>query len=556
MKNDTGDFELPLKFAVICDGDRLQRWQYRCVEDLVSSGTARPVLLLIGPNPKPFTGLFKRVSRVTRGGPAESVVIGGVLQDLPRVELEKARDSGQRITEEATASIRERELDFILSFSGAANGLTSLAAYGVWQFEFGDGQRFRGGPPGFWEVYRNAPVSGAMLVRLTDDPDVIIPLRRGSVRTRQFSYAGNRDQLLTRFTHWPAQVCREVAAGEAAVLNSQPLRLCSPPNAAPGDLRVILFGLRLAWFLLTRGARSWFNHDHWNIGIIDQPIEELLDPGIPRKPVRWLPAPPRGEFVADPFGVVREGRLTVFCEHLDYNGDATGTILTIDPDTRSEMPVSIGPQPRVHLSYPNVFEHEGRMYCIPETGAAHEVALYELQRYPDRWVKACTLIQNVSVADSTVFQHDGRWWLTAASDPGGAHLGTDLCVWYAPELRGPWTPHASNPVKTDVGSARPAGAVFKVNGALYRPAQDSSLTYGQRVVINRLVCLTPQSFLEEPVSYVEPDPRGPYPDGLHTLNGVASITLVDGKRLAFAPREFARMMGRMIRRRLRMRGRH
>jgi hypothetical protein len=86
---------------------------------------------------------------------------------------------------------------------------------------------------------------------------------------------------------------------------------------------------------------------------------------------------------------------------------------------------------------------------------------------------------------------------------------------------------------------------------LYRPAQDSSVTYGSRVVINRVVTLTTTTFREEPVAFVAPDANGPYPDGLHTLSAVGGMTLVDGKRLAFAPAEFRRVLRRMVARRLR-----
>jgi len=91
--------------------------------------------------------------------------------------------------------------------------------------------------------------------------------------------------------------------------------------------------------------------------------------------VAATPAP--GEFVADPFGLVRDGQLTVFCEYLNYRDAAVGTIAAIQPfGAAVRVPVTIGPVPPVHLSYPAVFEHAGRLLCIPETQAAREVALY------------------------------------------------------------------------------------------------------------------------------------------------------------------------------------
>jgi len=544
-----------MHFGVLCDSRQLQLWQRNCIEQLQSLEGVAPVVLLIDRLPHDQSGndpsgretgagtAFRFLDTVAAGSPASVAELPASLASVPVIELR---------THDALTQIRELRLDFVLSFSTAPrHELHAIASFGVWKFEFGDWQDFRGGPPGFWEVYRNAKSSGAMLCRVTADRDEVVPLRRGSLSTKQFSYTKNRDQLLSRFTHWPAQVCRDIQSGEVAYLEGEPVRGRPTFNTAPCNRGVARFVIRMSWYLLSRGMRPWIEHDHWNIGVIDQPIEDFVNPRAVRKPIRWLPTPAPGEFVADPFGWLREGQLTVFCEHLDYGGDAVGTIAAIQPNGRApRVPVNIGPVPRVHLSYPAIFEHEGRVLCIPETQGAREVALYELQRFPDQWVKVATLLADCMIVDATVFRHGDLWWLAGASDPGGAHLGADLHLWYATDILGPWTAHAANPVKTDVGSARPAGFPFVWEGALYRPAQDSSQTYGSRVVINRIVALTPTTFREEPAAFVAPDAGGPYPDGLHTLSGVGGVTLVDGKRLSFSGAEFRRILRRMVLRRM------
>jgi hypothetical protein len=534
-----------MHFGVLCDSRQLQLWQRQCIEQLQRLPGVVPVVFLIDRSAQSAGEgrAFRWLDTVAAGSPASVTELPASLASVPVIELH---------THDALTHVRALRLDFVLSFAQAAvHELHTIAYFGVWKFEFGDWPRVRGGPPGFWEVYRNAKASSAMLCRLTAERDEVIPLRRGSLSTRQFSYTGNRDQLLSRFTHWPAQVCRDIQHGEISYLDAEPLRAQPAFNTAPCNKGVARFVIRMAWYLVSRGMRPWIEQDHWNVGIIAQPIEEFVDPRAVRKPVKWLPTPAPGEFVADPFGWLRDGQLTIFCEHLDYGGDAVGTIAAIQPfGAGPRVPVTIGPVPRVHLSYPAVFEHEGRMLCIPETQGAREVALYELQRFPDQWVKVATLLADSMIVDATLFRHGDHWWLAGASDPGGAHLGADLHLWYAADIVGPWTAHAANPVKTDVGSARPAGFPFVSGGVLYRPAQDSSQTYGSRVVINRVVTLTPTTFREEPAAFVAPDAGGPYPDGLHTLSAVGGMTLVDGKRLAFSGAQFRRVLRRMIMRRL------
>jgi hypothetical protein len=54
----------------------------------------------------------------------------------------------------------------------------------------------------------------------------------------------------------------------------------------------------------------------------------------------------------------------------------------------------------------------------------------------------------------------------------------------------------------------------------------------------RVDTLTPTQFAETPVRRIAPDPRGAYPEGLHTIAGVGELTVIDGKRLVFSPIAF------------------
>jgi len=202
------------------------------------------------------------------------------------------------------------------------------------------------------------------------------------------------------------------------------------------------------------------------------------------------------------------------------------------------------------VSFPFPVEHDGHLYCVPETAALGEVGLYELSGASTEMRKVATLLGGTSICDPVVFLFENMWWL----------LGTDLqagplsilCAWFADELLGPWTPHPRNPIKRDIASSRSAGTPFVVEGSLYRPSQDCSRTYGGRVVINRVSSLTPDEFEEHPVAVLEPEHNGPFSDGLHTISSGGSITLVDGKarrsvfssRAVFAHR--CRRLGRRV----------
>ena len=95
-----------------------------------------------------------------------------------------------------------------------------------------------------------------------------------------------------------------------------------------------------------------------------------------------------------------------------------------------------------------------------------------------------------------------------------------------------------------------------MDGALYRPAQDCSVTYGGAVVINRVERLTPEEFVERPVRRLAPAAHGPYPHGLHTLSGAGNVTLVDGKRHALSAASVAFRLRRFRQRLTRTAGVH
>jgi hypothetical protein len=119
---------------------------------------------------------------------------------------------------------------------------------------------------------------------------------------------------------------------------------------------------------------------------------------------------------------------------------------------------------------------------------------------------------------------DGTWWMFVSIAEHS--IPDELYLFSAPSPLGPWTPHRRNPVKSDVRSSRPAGALFEWNGEVYRPAQDSSGRYGYAITINRIVQLDEDGFREEEVSKVLPNWRNDL-IGTHTLSTSDDLTVID-----------------------------
>jgi hypothetical protein len=199
-----------------------------------------------------------------------------------------------------------------------------------------------------------------------------------------------------------------------------------------------------------------------------------------------------------------------------------------------------GPARRVlerpyHLSYPFVFRWNGEWYMIPETLERRAVELYRATRFPDEWAFERTLLADVDAVDATLAEIGGRWWMFFAALPPGTVEATLLHLYHAPTPLGPWTPHRRNPVKADVRDARPAGPLFRHNGAWYRPAQVGVPDYGSAMVVHRIDELSPTAFSETRVAEITPTWQQGL-TGTHTIAAAGGLTVIDARRTIRARR--------------------
>jgi hypothetical protein len=399
-------------------------------------------------------------------------------------------------------------------------------------------------PPGFWEIHDGDPVTGAVLQRLTERLDAGVVLHEGYFKTHAASYVRSRDELFFGTTDWPARVCKEILAGDDSRITADPIPEEGAIRREPGNRQMMQFLVRQARSWLSDQYRFTFRQQQWGVGIIAAPVHEVagLRGEAIASSVSWLPES-SGRFLADPFGVMlADGSgLLILAEDYKWN-TAIGRISSITvsagtfgaPHILSDLPC--------HLSYPYLFRHQERLYCIPETHELGEVRLYVLDQANHQWNLVKTLIDGRRLLDSTVFQYEGRWWLFATDASNGPN--SKLHAWLADDLHGPWLEHRLNPLKTDIRSSRPAGRPFVHDHKLYRPGQDCSRVYGGGVAINRIVHLSPNCFEEETVRTLLPETHWDYSAGLHTLCGEGHLTIIDACRESFVASAFKQALQR------------
>ncbi len=547
----------PLRFVVLCDGLEFEQWQASSIREAIDAQVAVPVGVVVRQaDPAPDNGrkwarrwqarhlatwrLFDRFYTRRRSRAIERVDLSDVFAGVPHCRDTPVRQGkfGEALSDATLDFVRSLAPDFVLRFSyGILRGdILTLPTYGVWSYHHGDPANYRGQPPGFWELAEGSPVAGSILQVLSDELDGGRILWQGMFQTNRSSYVKTRDTLYMGSAPWVRATC-------AAVLATGHL-----PTAPAGDGKGKIYRqpnnatmVRFLWktvraFVATQVTYRFFRQD-WTCGVIAAPIADVA--GLSGKErqvqalrsVRWM-TPPRGEFYADPFGhrIGSSGAIRLFFERLDWRKNR-GEIATATYADGRFGDVRTVLETGTHLSYPFTLELDGATGFVPEHAAAREVA--HVATDPEGNVVATTtMLADAPLIDTTFVDWGGRTWAFATMDT--TTHNTDLFVFHADSLAGPWRPHPLNPVKTDVRSARPAGTPFVVDGRLYRPAQDCSTHYGSAVSINEIVTLSEVSFEERVVARVEPTANGGYRYGLHTISQVGDMTLIDGARKRLA----------------------
>jgi len=550
-----------MNFGILCNGNYFQKWQMETIRLLIENGHSCS-LLIVNANQFPVQSFREKVT----GYPYSKLLIriwfrflmkpdAKTLVDLtkhypglPDIQcLTSKKGYAEYFTDSDIETIKSHKLDFILRFGfGILKGdILDAAKYGVWSYHHDDDRKYRGVPTGFWEIWFNDPINAAILQRLTNQLDSGVILHKAYFATINHSWQANLDNLLKSTTEWPLQVCRDIENGNTAFLSVKN----SPGTAIyklPGNFFMLRFLLKIAANKVRFHYRDLFLTEKWNVGIIPASIESFLKPGELRIPEpRWLKInSKKSVYHADSFGFTDGEQYRIICEEYDYkNPKGFLTSFQIDKSTFALNNKSIALEKDYHLAFPYLFEYEGNKYCIPENSEGKNVDLYRYDVTNGTLVFEQTLIENLQAVDTSLFFHDGYWWLFFTDR---VSTNERLHIWFSADLRGPYSPHANNPVKVDVRSSRPAGNPFLLNGKLFRPAQDCSIRSGRRICINEIMTLSPTVFEENVYSILNPQKDSKFPDGMHTFCVTNGAVIVDGKRECFIWQAFSRKLSKKI----------
>lgn len=284
---------------------------------------------------------------------------------------------------------------------------------------------------------------------------------------------------------------------------------------------------------------KWLYAYRWRVGIRPRTYGPLLTSRLEN--FTFLDAPP-GHFYADPFIMEQDNRVFLFFEDYSFlNRSADLSCAELDGSCNVRHRQTIVHRP-YHLSYPHVFQFDGSYYMIPETASANRVELYRAAEFPWKWEFVKVLLSGAKFYDATCVSFEGKYWILAGGSSTAASGKYDeLHVFHAPTIFDRFRPHRSNPVKTDLASARPAGAIIRDGECLIRPVQNCSRWYGDDLIFMRIDVLSEAAYSERHFASL-PNWKPCARDlGIHTYNASERFEVIDVCSYGIEP---AAMVGR------------
>jgi len=545
-----GEPEKPLRIGLLVDSYLQPRWVRKIVEEITHSPIAAITLVVKKTEVKDNTGFIERLlarrthllydiyawldDKIFTVDPDafELVSIEDLVRSVPLIEVTPTnQDSLDYLAEKDVWEIADSKLDvaLVFGFQRLNKDVLNVAKYGFWSYRHGAERTYSKSPPGFWEVMNQDPTIESSLTILGEEraADRVIyrswapTLGRYSVKLNNNSYYWKSACFVLRKLQelYRSKDALQVVAGLTSMPSGPPVRTGIPTNYEMASVLA-----RLAGRACFRAVEKLTSFEQWSLAYRIDGNSNSVDQISPE--FRYL-IPPKDRFWADPFPLKVNDKYYIFFEEFIYRDNkAHISVIQVDRNGISNGPLPVLQQD-IHLSYPFVFEWQGNYYMIPETGDRDVVELYRSTIFPYNWELDKTLLAANKPLDATLLQDRERWWMFVNLQENGVAVNWDeVHLFYAVSPLGPWEPHLQNPVKSDVQSARPAGRPFFWNGAMCRPAQDSSIRYGYATTLNEIVRLSPEQYLEKEVLKILPD-WDERVIGVHTVNVLDDIIAID-----------------------------
>ncbi|MGB3388149.1 MAG: hypothetical protein WBA88_09240 [Pseudaminobacter sp.] len=489
---------------LIREHHRFENWELRLFEKLLADSSFQLATFIIEDRalaePEP-TRLYDVVSYIDKRLFARQPQFHAPLFQSREAEIERLS-----VAEADADMLRRLQLDVVLRHDPSRLPDEMLAAipFGEWALSFADTHSRKADWTGFAASSSHAPVTNVYLRARRNAGSKSETIASAAYNTK-FSAARNAAFVKEKAVILLMRELRRLA--DTRSLRPEPAGAVAPRIEAPHAGEIGAYILRTGWSAATRlvksvqaklGLRSAMWTLYSGYGGVDD-----FDPA---KTVEIPPTP--DSIKADPFLFQHAGENYVFYENYTTHDKRAHIAVGRLEDNRI-VPLGKALDCDYHLSFPFVFSHGNDIFMMPESHQARRLEIWRCVEFPLKWTLHATALDGLSPVDSTMFQHQGNWWLlTNLSDH---HAFEDHCSeLYVFQVDGPAltsvVPHKANPVVIGSAVARNAGRVVSRNGRLYRPSQNNSRgIYGFGLNIMEIEQLDPETYRERLVRTFTPD---------------------------------------------------
>lgn len=273
-----------------------------------------------------------------------------------------------------------------------------------------------------------------------------------------------------------------------------------------------------------RPVKDLLIEEYWNIAFREYTEEDSIVNSPKSKTKFNLMKPNKRYWYADPFLFEKDGKTYLFVEAFD-NVTEVGVIACSEYVNGNFTNPEIVLKEDFHLSYPYVFEKDGKIYMMPETHEDNCIQFYEAVDFPKSWKKAEVKVQNVDAVDTVI---ENGLFIASVICPQ-KDMSIDLAVFDKEGKELPYSPVYKNSLEK-----RGAGLCFDHKGMRIRPSQGClNNVYGGKVILNKITKCDAEGYVEEPFAEITPDnieiPINAVPTGIHTYARSSKIEIVDVK---------------------------
>ena len=500
----------PLKVLILIDDVKVKKWVADIVQFVLESPHFNITAVVVNTaTTASKSSLFYRTIRFFdrkifkfRTNPFAIVKLP-VLDEIIYTTFPIQKQFSDWLDDDCLNFIASNQPDIILRFGFRIlrGEILKMAKFGIWSLHHGDNRINRGGPPAFWEVVNQEPISGVTLQQISEDLDGGKVIGRAFTKTDLTSF--NRNQVIVFETGVKLfqEKLLQFALGKLNVEKNCLDSYCYPLYKNPSNKESFFITIHFLFRVLKKSFSNIFYGQQW---VISHSKTNSQEESIYR--FQNL-IPPKGISWADPFPIEEDGKLYLFAEEII--GKGLGKIICFeysDKEKRFTNPTSVI-QKDYHLSYPNVFKYKDQWYMIPETGETGKVIIFKSIDFPYQWEEVSVIIENKKLYDVTPFEYQNRWYCFATERFSKSCSPNDLLNLYLLD-NGPlgnWRLHPSSPIKVDVRGGRSAGKIFERDGKTFRPAQLGAPKYGYATQFYEILHLDEENYQEQLVDTILPN---------------------------------------------------